>query len=256
MKEKKYLKTGIPGFDSLFEHGIPIGSSVLVAGGTGSGKTNFCLQILANNAAQGKKCYFMGFEESEEHLIEHMEDFGWRPQSLIGAGTLKIKRFLTSEIYYTDRKSGGDIQAMMTKEVDPLLMELEPFSITDNMGFRPDIIVLDSLTALSSSFLDKDQSYRFYIERLFRFLEIRGCTTFLTTETHQIPEVFSPTGVEEFLSDGVVAFYNLRKGSTRETAIEVLKMRGAKHQKRIVPLEITEKGITVYPEKEAFSALE
>ena len=104
-KEKKFVSTGIKGFDSLFEKGIPTGSSVIVAGGTGSGKTNFCLQILAHHASNGKKCYFMGFEESEERLIEHMENFGWKPQQLIKSRNFKIKRFLTSEIYYYDKST-------------------------------------------------------------------------------------------------------------------------------------------------------
>ena len=160
---------------------------------------------------------------------------------------------MTSEIYYCDRKLGSDIQAMMTKEIDPLLMELEPLSLADNVGFKPDFIVLDSLTAISSTFRGKEQSYRFYVERLFRFFEKIGSTTFLITETQQIPEIFSPTGVEEFLADGVIAIYNIRRGNIRKTAIEVLKMRGEKHQKKIVAMEVTDKGVKVYPNKEVFS---
>jgi len=251
-KVREYIATGIPGFDKLFQHGIPKGSTVLIAGGTGSGKTNFCLQLLAHQAAQGKKCYFMGFEESEDMLIDHMEDFGWDPEKLIDSGNLKIKRFLTSEIYYYDKKSGEDIQAMMTKEVDSLLMDLEPLAIDQDAGFKPDFIVLDSLTAVSSTFKGKEQSYRFYVERLFRFFENIGCTTFLITETRQIPEIFSPTGVEEFLADGVIVFYNFRKKNTRETAIEILKMRGEKHEKKIVAMKISDNGINVFPEQEIF----
>jgi len=255
-KEREYIETGVPGFDKLFTHGIPKGSTILVAGGTGSGKTNFCLQILAHHAAEGKKCYFMGFEESEDRLIEHMEDFGWNPKELIKSGNLKIKRFLTSEIYYYDKKSGSDIQAMMTKEVDPLLMELEPLAISEETGFIPDFIILDSLSAVASTFIGKEQSYRFYVERLFRFFEKIGCTTFLITETKQIPELFSPTGVEEFLADGVLVFYNFRRENIRETAVEVIKMRGEKHQKKMVALKINDKGISVYPDVEVYGALE
>jgi len=255
-KQREYIKTGIPGFDDLFKHGIPKGSTVLIAGGTGSGKTNFCLQMLAHHASNGKKCYFMGFEEPEERLIEHMDDFGWEPQKLIDSGNLKLKRFLTAEIYYYDKKSGSDIQAMMTKEVDPLLMELEPLAIAEDIGFKPDFIILDSLSALSSTFKGKEQSYRFYVERLFRFFEKIGSTTFLITETQQIPNIFSPTGVEEFLADGVIVFYNFRKENIRETAIEVLKMRGETHQKKIVAMKTTDKGIKVYPEQEVFGSLE
>lgn len=252
--KKEYCKTGISGFDKLFRNGIPKGSTVIVAGGTGSGKTNFCLQMLANLAKEGQKCYYMGFEESEKRIKEHMTDFGWNPEELIKKGNLKIKRFLTSEIYYHGKK--GEQEAMMTKDIDPLLMELEPLAIAEDAGFTPDIIVFDSLTAVSSTFRGKDQSYRFYVERLFRFFEQIGSTNFLITETQQMPEIFSPTGVEEFLADGVIVFYNFRKENVRESAIEVLKMRGEKHQKKIVAFKITDNGIKVYPEQEVFGAIQ
>ena len=257
-KKKEYIKTGIPGFDKLFRNGIPKGSPIIVAGGTGSGKTIFCLQLLAHQAALGKKCYYMSFEESTNKLIEHIKDFGWDPDKLIKSGKLRIKRFLTSEIYYYDKDKnlGGDIQAMMTKDIDPLLMELEPLAVTDEAGFHPDFIVIDSLTSISSTFRGKEQSYRFYVERLFRFFEKIGSTNFLITETKQIPEVFSPTGVEEFLADGLIVFYNIRQNNIRETAVEILKMRGEKHEKKIVAMQITDKGITVYPDQEVFGKID
>jgi len=248
--EDKYFSTGIPGFDNLFKNGIPKGSSILVAGGAGSGKTNLCLQMLIHHASQGKKCYYMGFKEPIDKLIQNMKNFGWDPKGLIDSNNLKIKRFLTSEIYYYDKKGGDNIQAMMTKDIDPLLMELEPLAIDDGVGFKPDFTVLDSITALSSAFRGKEQSYRFYIERLFRFFEKIGSTNFLITETRQIPVIYSSTGVEEFLADGVIVIYNIRRKNSRQNAIEVLKMRGEFHQKRIVPMQITDKGIEVYPDEQ------
>ena len=68
-ENEKYISTGITGFDDLLKNGIPKGSSILVAGGAGSGKTTFCLQILAYHLFQGKNCYFMGFKESQEKLF-------------------------------------------------------------------------------------------------------------------------------------------------------------------------------------------
>ena len=53
---KRYVNTGIEGFDALLKDGIPKGSTILVAGGAGCGKTIFCLQTLANKAKAGKKC--------------------------------------------------------------------------------------------------------------------------------------------------------------------------------------------------------
>ena len=248
MSSKEYIKTDIPGFDKLFKHGIPKGSPIIIAGGTGTGKTLFCLQLLANQAAQGKKCYYMSFEESEDKLISHMRDFGWDPVSLEKSGKLLIKRFSSFDI-------SKSIDAMMAKERGELLIDIEPLIIPK--GFMPDIIVLDSVTSISSYFWGKEGNYRSYIEQLFRFFEDMGSTSFLISETEQVPKTFSKSGVEEFLADGVIVLYNLRKGDVRQSAIEVLKMRGAGHQKRVVAMQIISgTGIEVYPEQEVFGGLE
>ena len=57
------------------------------------------------------------------------------------------------------------------------------------------------------------------------------------------------------MADGVIVFYNFRKGTTRETAIEVLKMRGEEQQKKLVAMKITDKGVEVYPEKEVSTSI-
>lgn len=253
LKDKKGKKgrddniiTGVPGFDELFEKGIPKGYAILIAGGAGSGKTIFCLQTLANHASQGKKCFYMSFEESEDRLIEHMNDFGWDAKKMIKSGRLKIKRMSPFDITRS-------VDAMLAKEKGELLIELDPVLLPEN--FKPNIIVVDSLTAIASAFTGKEDSYRIYIEQLFRFFEKIGSTSFLITETKQIPEIFSTTGVEEFLADGVIVFYNIKRGDIRESAIEVLKMRGEKHQKKIVAMQISDNGITVYPEQEVFGGI-
>jgi len=249
---KKYVLTGVTGFDELFKQGIPKQSNVIVAGGTGSGKTIFCLQTLAYHASRGKKCFYMSFEETEERLIEHMNDFGWNPEKLINSGNLKIKKYLPTDIHYFDSADG--VEAMFSKEEDSQLIELEPISM--QLEFKVDFIVLDSLTAVASAFKEKEQqSYRFYVEKLFNFFRGMGSTNFLITETKQIPEVFSPTGVEEFLADGVIVIYNIKRENVRERAIEILKMRGAKHQEKIVAMKITDKGIVVYPGQEVFGGV-
>lgn len=244
---REYLKTGIKGFDDLFENGIPRDSSIIVAGGAGSGKTIMCLQIVANAARNGSKCLFMSFEESEEKLIQHMEDFGWNPRELIGKGRLMIKRFSPFDV-------SRFIDALLAQKRGELLIDFKPVILPDN--FRPELIVLDSVSSLASVF-SGEIGYRSYIEQLFRYFEELDATSFLITETEQIPTSFSPTGVEEFLADGVIVLYNIRKGDLRENAIEVLKMRGAKHKKKIVAMGIVSGvGVEVYPKQEIFSEID
>jgi KaiC/GvpD/RAD55 family RecA-like ATPase len=250
-KTKKFVLTGISGFDELFENGIPKGSNILVAGGAGSGKTIFCLQTLWYHISRGEKCFYMSFEESEKRLLEHMEDFGWNPEKLLASGNFKFKRYLPSDIHYISEK--GSDNAMFAKEEDSQLLQLEPITLEE--GYNPDFVVIDSLTAIASAFMGKEGSYRFYAERLFRFFENIGSTNYFITETGQMPETFSQTGVEEFLADGVIVLYNIKRENMRERAIEVLKMRGTKHQERIVAMKISEKGMVVYPKQEIFGEI-
>lgn len=244
---KQYVFTGVPGFDDLLEKGIPKGNLMIVAGGAGSGKTIFCLQTLINKANEGKKCLYMTLEESEDKLLTHMEDFGWNARELVKKNKLKIFRINPFDIT-------RNVDALLAKQKGELLIDIDPVLLPKDFS-RPDFIVIDSLTAIASAFTDREESYRIYIEQLFRFLEKTNATGFLITETEQIPKIFSPTGVEEFLADGVIVIYNLQHGNVRENAIEILKLRGAAHKKKIVAMQINSSGIVVYPEQEVFSDL-
>lgn len=244
---KGYVKSGIVGFDQLLENGIPKGSSILIAGGAGSGKTIFCLQTLINKCKEGKKCFYMSFEENETRLIEHMEGFGWNAREFIKKGLLRIQRMNPFDIT-------RNVDALLAQQKGELLIDIEPVIMPDDFS-NPDFIVIDSLTAIASAFTGKDETYRVYIEQLFRFLEKTGATSLLITETEQVPKIFSQTGVEEFLADGVVVLYAIKHGNVRENAIEILKLRGASHQKKIVAMQITSEGIVIYPEQEVFSEI-
>ena len=86
----KYFKTGIQGFDVLLERGLPIGKNILIEGSPGTGKTIFCLHLMNNLCISGRRVLYMSFEESEQSLKEHMQDFGWNPENLINKGYLKL----------------------------------------------------------------------------------------------------------------------------------------------------------------------
>ena len=245
------LKTGVPGFDSLIDTGgIPRGISVLVSGGPGSGKTTFCLQTIAYGASIGEKCIYLSFEESEERLKGHMRGFGWNPDELEKSGNLILKRMDPFEI-------SRSVEALLAKARGELLIEIDEIGGLIPQGFKPDRIVLDSLSAVSAAFAGRDEGYRIYIEQLFKALEKIGATSFMITEINLDMNQFSRSGIEEFLSDGVIAFYNIRKGNSRVSATEIIKLRGTAHKKKIVPFSIaTGRGIEVYPSEEIFTGNE
>jgi circadian clock protein KaiC len=238
----RFLKTHVPGLDALLVEGIPKGASVIICGGTGSGKTILNLQIMAMACRTGKKCLYLTLEESEARLIDHMADFGWDAKKYISEGKLRFLRLNPFDIMRS-------VDALLAKEKGELLIDIKPVILPKD--FVPDMIFVDSLTAISAAFVGRRDTYRIYIEKLFRYFEELKATTFLITETEQIPTQYSPTGTEEFLADGVIILYSIQRHNVHERAIEVLKMRGLAHQQKIVSMRIIKGiGIKIFPEKE------
>lgn len=240
---EKWIKTGVPGFDQLLKDGIPKGYSVIVAGACGTGKTIFLLQTLNYACSQGEKCFYITFEESEERLRQHMKGFGWNAEEYEKKGLLVIKRMNAFDI-------SRYVEALLTKEKGELMIEIEGMMELIPKGFKPDRIFLDSITALAAAFTSTDVSYRVYIEQLFRFFEKIGATTFLITETEDAPKKLSPSGVEEFLADGVIILYNLSHNDLRIRVLEIFKLRGTGHKEKMVPFKITGNGIVVFPDQD------
>jgi len=244
---QEWVSTGIEGFDALLDNGLPIGASILVCGGPGSGKTIFGLQTLVHGMEQGEKCLYMTFEERPERLMNHMYDFGWDGEKYVKEGKLKIQRYNPYDIT-------RQVEAMLEKAKGELLIDIKP--ILFPADFKPDRVVIDSLSAIASAFVDKDETYRIYIEQLFRIFEEMECTSFMISETSDQKKL-TTSGVEEFLADGLIFIYNVKHGNIRESAIECLKLRGAGFQKKIASMQIISgKGIEVYPEQEVFSDID
>lgn len=238
----QYIKTGVPGFDALLRHGIPKGSSVLVAGGPGTGKTIFCLQTCNYGLEKGEKCLYMSFEEPEKKLREHMRSFGWEPENHEKQGKLLIKRYDPFDITRS-------VEALLTKAKKELLIDIEPVFFPE--GFKPDRVILDSMSAVAAAFVGREDSYRIYIEQLFRFFEKLDVTSFLITEVEDPNSMgLTKSGVEGFLADGIILMYSLKADGMRKNAIEILKIRGEEFEKKIVEMKIIDgKGIVVDPNK-------
>lgn len=245
VKQRKRLKTGVPGFDDLIGTGIVEGTSILVSGGPGSGKTTFCIQQLGWAAAHGENCLFISLEEKEERLVEHMKGYGINPEKYLEAGNLKIKKL-------DSFKLSRSVEALLAHARGELMIDIDPIMDIIPHGFKPDRVVLDSLSSIAAAFGGQPEVYRIYVEQLFSIFEKMGATSFIITEIHG-SETSGHGGVEDFIADGVVNFYNLKKGHNRQPAVEILKMRGVKHLKKVVPFEfIPGKGIEVYPLEDVF----
>jgi len=240
----QYVKTGIKGFDALFEKGfgIPSGMSVLVEGGPGSGKTIFCLATVNGMCSQGKKCLYMSFEEPEERLLEHMKNFKWKADDFVKRGLLRVKRFDALDV-------SRSVEALLSAAKKELLIEIDPVLFPED--YKPDFVVIDSLTSIASAFSGQESRFRIYMEQLFRYLENNKITNFLIREV-ATPAHVGSTFKEEgeavsFLSDGIIVLYNVIYDSgQRGAALEILKMRGVGFARKLVDFKIINgKGVVV-----------
>jgi KaiC/GvpD/RAD55 family RecA-like ATPase len=243
------VKTEIPGFDQLFiGGGVVRGSSILVSGGPGTCKTIFCLQTLYNAALKGHDCVYLTLEEAPSRLKSHMEDFGFnvketkRDENTIylraGKGKIAIKRLEPIGI-------ARSVEAMLEKASGRLPVDINIVLELIPPGFNPHMLALDSISAMETAFSGRIEQYRIYIEQLFRYFEKLNTTSFLVTETVEAPYKYSKTGVEEFLADGIIAFYYFRAGESRLRGAEVVKMRGNSHSSFVAPLTISEHGLMI-----------
>ncbi len=241
-----WLNTGISGFDKLLEKGIPMQSNVLIVGDAGSGKTIFGLQLAKNLAGQGKACFYMAFDEHEEKLFKYMKNLGWDPEALAASGKFLLKGYdLTPiiskiELLLIDK---GNVNGILGDE----------FGRDYFGGFKPEVVIIDSLSSAFAAVREKEQSYRAFVHEFFRFLNKLGVTSFLITEASDLNGNGMSTGVEAFLADGVIMLYHARNGNVRERAIEIVKLRGSNYLEKVVPMRIESgKGIVVYTEEEMF----
>ena len=242
---EQFMKTYVPGFDELIGNGIPQGSSILVEGGPGSGKTLFCLELTKQMCQRGKKVLYMSFEEPEYRLKSHMKDFGSDVDTFEKKGLLYVKRFNALDI-------ARSVEALLSEAKKELLIDVQPVLIPPE--FAPDIVLIDSLSSISSAFSGEVSRFRIYMEQLFRYLESHNMTSFLIREVSNPSHVglnFVEKGeAVSFLSDGIIAIYNVYyPGGSRKRAIEVIKMRGTSIDRRAVEFELKKNGFYVNPKK-------
>lgn len=244
-RKQEFLRTGIQGFDSLLNPGVPCGTSNLVEGGPGSGKTIFCLNVGINACKQGKKVLYMSFEEPEYRLRNHLKNFGFNAEEYEKKGLLYLKRFNALDI-------ARSVEALLSEAKKELLIDVQPVLIPPE--FKPDVVLIDSLSSIASAFAGEENRFRIYMEQLFRYLEGHEITSFLIRETAN-PTHIGATFIEKgeavsFLSDGIIAIYNvLYEDSTRGRALEIIKMRGTDIVRQIVECSVGKNGFNVYPAK-------
>lgn len=243
-EETEFVSLRVSQFDDLIDKGgIERGNTILVSGGCGTGKSTFCLQSCYYGAMAGENVAYITLEEEPHKLIRHMKDnFGWDFTQFDNFIIKKVDPFALSR----------SVEAELASERGKLLIKVKGILDVLPDGFIPDRVVVDSLSALSSAFAKDSMEYRIYLRHLFQMLEQYNSVNLILGETEQEPNLYSRTGVEEFLVDGVFVLYNIRKGVMRQRALEILKLRCSNHVKKLVPYQITHNGVELFPDAEVF----
>jgi KaiC/GvpD/RAD55 family RecA-like ATPase len=248
--QTEYLPTRVSSFDELMDsQGLERGTTMLLSGGCGSGKTIFAVQSAYNAALNGEKVVHFTFDDDPDRVKRHMyNNFGWDLEALEETGNLWMKKVNPYDI---SRSIESIVKEKDIKAVIEGIKNVHADSQEVMMPFHPDRVVIDSISALSVAFTDR-MKYRAYLNVLFDSLRSYNSVNFVVTESEQEPNVYSRSGVEEFLVDGVVVFYYIRRESVRTRAMEVLKLRYSDHIKKLVPFKINDSGINIYMDEQVF----
>ena len=215
------IKTGISGLDELLEGGFPEGSSVLVSGGPGTGKTIFCLQYLYAGAKfYSEPGVYVTLEEGPNNLWWNVQRFKWDVPALEKQGKMYIYKF--------EPDKAGDLEKQVKKIVEKVKQ------------LHAKRLVIDSLTAFGLWANDKAK-IRYAIYMLAEELRKLQCTTLLACETSGKKNEFSSFGVEEFLADGIITLHFIPP----RHFLSIRKMRGTANEMIVHPLNFTDDGLAV-----------
>ncbi|MEM0214852.1 MAG: ATPase domain-containing protein [Archaeoglobaceae archaeon] len=238
------VPTGIPGFDELCEGGLLRDRSYLISGTSGSGKTVFAMQYLVNGAKQfNEPGIFVATEERPQHLREHFMSFGWDLEKLEDENMLAIVDATSTKIGLPSEERYIDVRPFDTRSLLDHII-----TIQDEIGARR--AVLDSTTSIGFTISDPAK-FRVELLKISTTMEILGLTSLLTCEVIEDgPDRISRFGIENFVVEGTIVLYYTRVENTRMRSLEIFKMRGTNHSKKIHPFEITNKGIVVYSKEE------
>lgn len=227
------LRTGISKLDALLGEGIPLGSSLLVSGVAGTGKTVLGLEFLYRGAQAGEKGILFSFEETEDRLRAAARGLGWDIDQEIDRGMIEIV-FIPQPDIMVERH---------------LLMVRER---VEALGARR--VVIDSV----SVFLHKVKDPQIAREKTFQLASIvqnAGAVGFLTTDIPYGSSQLSRFGVEETVVDGVILLTSSEEAFERQRYIEIYKLRNTAHSKGRHNMVIGQGGITIFPRySEEFAA--
>jgi circadian clock protein KaiC len=219
---EKRISTGIERLDAMLGgKGFFEGSSILVSGTPGTGKTSIASSFSDATCRAGKKCLYFAFEESPNQIIRNMGSIGMDLQKWVDAGLLR---------FHASRPTLFGLEshlAMMFKMLQ---------------DFQPDVVVVDPISNLLS--VSNEKNVQSMFTRLIDTLKGRQVTTMMTNLTHFGVEEQTQAGISS-LMDTWILLKDIEADGERNRGLYVLKSRGMAHSNQIRELILSEKGINL-----------
>jgi circadian clock protein KaiC len=215
------ISSGIPKLDQMLGgKGFFRGSSILVSGGAGTGKTSLAAGFAAATCQRGERVLYFAFEESPSQILRNMKSAGIDLNPFVKNGRLE---------FHASRPTFHGL-------------EMHLVTIHDHVQrFKPSVVVFDPVTNLIA--VGTDTEVRSTLTRLIDFLKARQITAVFNSLTSGgAAAEQSEVGVSS-LMDTWLLVRNLELGGERNRALYILKSRGMEHSNQVREFLITSKGL-------------
>ncbi len=219
------VSSGIKSLDAMLDgKGFFVGTSVLVSGSAGTGKTSLAAFFAKSNCENKKKCLLCAFEESSKQIVRNMKSIG-----------IDLEQYVTSKnlFFYYARPTLQNLELhfMRIKSI----IEVE----------KPDVIILDPITNLMTEGLNSD--VRSMLTRFIDYLKTLQISVMFTAAITLKSIVINPSdeGISSMV-DTWIMVEDIVTNNKRNRIIYILKSRGMPHSKDVKAFVISNDGIDIY----------
>ncbi len=215
--------SGVPALDGLLGGGLERGSSALLIGPAGTGKSLFALQFVDAAVRRGEKAAVFVFDEELGLLFDRTKALGFDFERLRDEGKLHIEQLDAAEL------SPGEFAQRVRDRV---------------AMFEAKTVVIDSINGYQAS-MPEENALILHMHELLQFLNRQGATTFLTVAQHGlVGDMKSPVDVT-YLADTVILLRYFEALGKVRRAVSVIKKRTGKHEDTIREFTIGDTGLTL-----------
>jgi circadian clock protein KaiC len=202
----------VPRLDQLFGGGLARGTSTLLIGPPGTGKSTVALQFAAAAAARGDHAAVFTFEEARSLLLDRCDGLGIRIREGAEAGRISVRRIDPAEV------SPGHFAAMVRAAVE---------------DDRARVVIVDSLNGYLNA-MPEERALTIQLHELLTYLANHGVVTFIVAAQAGLmsPNMRNPVDAS-YLADTVVMFRMFEHQGQVKKAISVLKKRSGRHEESV-----------------------